>query len=1028
MAKKDIKFTLDTIDSRYSPVGTVKQLDSVFFYIKITENGVTKDLTGQTIKLFAIKEDKKIVEQTTKINITNQSEGLVEIELLNAAIQVHGFTYFELEISDSNGIISTSDFILRVNKRVGSPEAIESTNEVSTLKEIEVYVAQAKQEIKEFKALQSEMLETNNSINNQESLRKEAEVERVKAEKIREEKIKLFESEISDIQDASEEAYKGIEALNNTFVINENELNINYPNEDGVGKYVYTTSTFSGWGTDIGRHQFVKSIKFKVKARDIAVTQLKISLFYDSIDGPKIYDELREVNIQPQSEAEVTIDFNDTIVNYNKRFLYLVYQANQFIDMYGTESLLRPDAKPDFYYWTNGSLEFNSKVRVSGGGTVATQVKVTSETRDYDIGKGIIKYTEILTKDALEDTFVLANHFTKQYENGKNELDYYDRSTFSGWASHLGECTNIHAIKFKVKNRDTKNTTKVRCWLTEFNKNGEVLAEKTFSVNIEPNNIETIIWTFKTPFNKEGKKLYLCYATDTLTTLVATDMPFVGDNERAGWLAYSTDTNLATVTPKSFSEVYGETGTTKAIRIEVGEMKQTLDPTQSFLEKVAINNSDAVPSNSVRIVLPDEITCVVGDTLQLFYRGVVEAVNPYNYDIRIRCRRGKAFPRYFEYTPALEDVGEYDWAIEVYNNAKILLAKSKCKLKVVKPLNSPSSNKNVLCIGDSLTSGGYWCIEAKRRLLESDGEPVGLNKNNISFIGTKRNKNCLFEGYGGWTWNSYLAKPNVSKLDIWVYCTHDKNSRDQHSKWTDSAGAKWQLETIEPNRLKFTRVEGHTNPMPVEPGELTHLENAVNTNAISYTRCTVADGNPFWDLETDRVDFKKYCQAHGFEKIDYVYTLLTWNGGRADMATIEDNKTVIDQAKQLIDIIHRDYPNAKIRIMGIPLPSLNGGTGANYGANGNYADTYGLVRGVFGLNLAYQEFANREGYKDFVEFVNVSGQFDSENNMPAELVKVNTRSSKTELRGSNGVHPTMEGYYQIADVAYRQLVKDLLQN
>lgn len=88
MAKKDIKFTLDTIDSNYSPVGTVKQLDSVFFYIKITENGVTKDLTGQTIKLFAVKGDKKLVEQTTKINTTNETEGLVEIELLNSAIQV----------------------------------------------------------------------------------------------------------------------------------------------------------------------------------------------------------------------------------------------------------------------------------------------------------------------------------------------------------------------------------------------------------------------------------------------------------------------------------------------------------------------------------------------------------------------------------------------------------------------------------------------------------------------------------------------------------------------------------------------------------------------------------------------------------------------------------------------------------------------------------------------------------------------------------------------------------------------------
>ncbi|WFB45989.1 BppU family phage baseplate upper protein [Clostridium perfringens] len=204
MAKKNIKFTLDTIDSRYSPVGTVKQLDSVFFYIKITENGVTKDLTGQTIKLFAIKEDKKIVEQTTKINITNQSEGLVEIELLNAAIQVHGFTYFELEISDSNGIISTADFILRVNKRVGSDEAIESTNEVSTLKKVEAYIAKAKVELEKFKNLQSEMIKTNKNINtnetarvNAENIRSQAEEERVAAETKREEGFNTFEGRIS---------------------------------------------------------------------------------------------------------------------------------------------------------------------------------------------------------------------------------------------------------------------------------------------------------------------------------------------------------------------------------------------------------------------------------------------------------------------------------------------------------------------------------------------------------------------------------------------------------------------------------------------------------------------------------------------------------------------------------------------------------------------------------------------------------------------------------------------------------------
>lgn len=233
MAKKNIKFTLDTIDSRYSPVGTVKQLDSVFFYIKITENGVTKDLTGQTIKLFAIKEDKKIVEQTTKINITNQSEGLVEIELLNAAIQVHGFTYFELEISDSNGIISTADFILRVNKRVGSDEAIESTNEVSTLKKVEAYVAKAKVELEEFKKIQSEILATNGSINTQETIRAnaelkrtEAELERTQAENARIEADKLRSEKIIEVSSKVEKMETSKISPNKTTFFYEEILNL----------------------------------------------------------------------------------------------------------------------------------------------------------------------------------------------------------------------------------------------------------------------------------------------------------------------------------------------------------------------------------------------------------------------------------------------------------------------------------------------------------------------------------------------------------------------------------------------------------------------------------------------------------------------------------------------------------------------------------------------------------------------------------------------------------------------------------
>ncbi len=202
MAKKNLKVKVDTINGLYKPEGTIKQLDSVFFNIEVTEEGEKKDLTGQTIKLFARKSDGKMVEQSSGISITNAEQGKLTIDLLNAAVQAPGYVYFELEISDSNGIISTADFVYKVMPKVGSDEAIESTNEVSTLKEIEVYVAQAKQEIKEFKKLKDAMVETNQNINANEEARLTAEEGRKKAEIEREKIIKEVSSKIDAVENS----------------------------------------------------------------------------------------------------------------------------------------------------------------------------------------------------------------------------------------------------------------------------------------------------------------------------------------------------------------------------------------------------------------------------------------------------------------------------------------------------------------------------------------------------------------------------------------------------------------------------------------------------------------------------------------------------------------------------------------------------------------------------------------------------------------------------------------------------------
>ena len=44
--------------------------------------------------------------------------------------------------------------------------------------------------------------------------------------------------------------------------------------------------------------------------------------------------------------------------------------------------------------------------------------------------------------------------------------------------------------------------------------------------------------------------------------------------------------------------------------------------------------------------------------------------------------------------------------------------------------------------------------------------------------------------------------------------------------------------------------------------------------------------------------------------------------------------------------------------------------------------------------------------------------------MPSTNKPVNNRSDETEVIGTNGVHPSMNGYLQIGDVFFRSLVND----
>ncbi|MRR56973.1 MAG: hypothetical protein EG824_01990 [Deltaproteobacteria bacterium] len=453
----------------------------------------------------------------------------------------------------------------------------------------------------------------------------------------------------------------------------------------------------------------------------------------------------------------------------------------------------------------------------------------------------------------------------------------------------------------------------------------------------------------------------------------------------------------------------------------------SFDPTGTGLAgqtvQAAIEEVASMTQGTPRILLPDEIPAVVGDTVQLFHRGVLEVPEPRPNQLVATCTIGKAFPRYFEFTPVAEDVGDKTLTMRVLDLAGGEVVAGSTTIKVINPIGQPAALTNVLCFGDSLTSGGAWPKEFFRRLARSGGTPVGLNYGNINFIGNKQDSidpDQKWVGYGGWTWASYLGE-GASAYE--VTAVHDKTASDQKSIYQDINGNRWSIETIYAGSIKMMP-EDHSNAMPAAPNALTWVSGGVNHSAINYTAISAEARTPFWNPTTDQVSFTQFISDQGETGIDIVYVLLGWNSMTGpNLPNAADHAATIAKGKQLIDVLHSEYPAAQVRLLGLQVPSPNGGLATNYGATGTYAHFYELLRTVNGYNLALQAWADDPAYSSFVRYLAVAPQFDSDNNMPQADAAVNTRNALTEKRGTNGVHPDTPGYYQIADVAFRDFIR-----
>ena len=504
-----------------------------------------------------------------------------------------------------------------------------------------------------------------------------------------------------------------------------------------------------------------------------------------------------------------------------------------------------------------------------------------------------------------------------------------------------------------------------------------------------------------TPQNLDRNKIVYArayYVKSTATVPYMEEYMFVeGADYPSQYLRYGEDI----YSPKAdivYNPVSENPQSGKAVAEAIENLKQEINGAENEVEAPSL------------LMLPEKFNLVVGDTFELFYKGIVNVINSDDYDFEFQfsdgSNMGKAYKRKYTFTPSAGDVGEKTVTISLINNMGDIVDSKATVFNIIEPPSSPTENKVVLCIGDSLTQSGVWVNEFNRRLTGTDGVPTGLGLHNIQFTGSQNKAGTKYEGYGGWRYSHYLSA-NKSDGFMNIYGTFNKTDSDQHSVYKDSNNVQWKLETISDTKIKIIR-EGSSGTLPAS-GALTWMSGGSDTDNIVYTSSEQAPGNPFWNESTNENDFSLYAQKQGVSSIDYVYILLGWNSKGWSFENFEND------CKSFIDGFLSAFPNCKIGLVGLQVPSRDG-LAHNYGTKWSYYDT---LQFVWRVQEFYIALAKESKYNGKIEYVNFAGQFDTDNSCPTVSMTVNTRSTLKEDVQVNGLHPAPGGYFQLADAVYR---------
>lgn len=174
-----------------------------------------------------------------------------------------------------------------------------------------------------------------------------------------------------------------------------------------------------------------------------------------------------------------------------------------------------------------------------------------------------------------------------------------------------------------------------------------------------------------------------------------------------------------------------------------------------------LNDIVSPVNNYWNINLPDTLYFTAGEQAELFTQGIIDT-NVLDGMYYIDCWKNKVAlaegRQILDFSSITSSQTIYH-KMFLYDSSSQLVMDKSISFIINQIPSNPSSIKNILCLGDSLTDAGVWSSEFARRLTTSGTNPTCYSLSNYNFIGTQLENGYRNEGHSGLSWEDYTYNP-----------------------------------------------------------------------------------------------------------------------------------------------------------------------------------------------------------------------------------------------------------------------------